>query len=84
MFLFQISQKLIYMDDSENNLKLFGKNLEKIKKTKKMSYRRIAANCDLEHSDIKRYVDGKINPTLLSLLDLAKGLGIHPKELLDF
>jgi len=84
MFLFQISQKLIYMNNSENNLKRFGDNLARIKKAKKMSYRKIAASCDLEHSDIKRYVDGKINPTLLSLLDLAKGLGIHPKELLDY
>jgi transcriptional regulator with XRE-family HTH domain len=72
------------MGDSENILKRFGKNLEKIKKAKKMSYRKIAANCDLEHSDIKRYVDGKTNPTLLSIIDLAKGLNIHPRELLEF
>lgn len=70
--------------DSEEKLKEFGSNLGKIKKAKKLSYRKIAANCNLEHSDIKRYVDGKINPTLLSILDLAKGLGIHPKDLLDY
>ncbi|MDQ0966859.1 transcriptional regulator with XRE-family HTH domain [Flavobacterium sp. W4I14] len=71
-------------DMSSDTLLLFGKNLEKIKKAKKLSYRKIAANCNIEHSDIKRYVDGKINPTLLSLLDLAKGLDVHPSELLNF
>jgi len=68
----------------DNYLKQFGKNLERIKREKKLSYRKIAANCNIEHSDIKRYVDGEINLTLLSLVDLAKGLDIHPKELLDF
>lgn len=62
----------------------FGKNLERIKKEKNLSYRQIAQNCDLEHSDIKRYADGKINPTVLSLRSLANGLNISPKDLLDF
>lgn len=70
--------------EEENYLKKFGNNLERIKKEKKLAYRKISANCNLEHSDIKRYVDGKVNLTLLSLVELAKGLGVHPKELLDF
>jgi len=64
-------------------LKKFGEKLETLKKASGLSYRKIAANCNVEHSDIKRYVDGKINPTLLTIIDLAKGLGIDPKELLD-
>ncbi len=49
-----------------------------------MSYRQIAAKCDLEHSDIKRYVDGKINPTLLSLVQLSRALDISISELVSF
>ena len=64
-------------------LKKFGAKVEALKKEKGLSYRKIAANCNVEHSDIKRYVDGKINPTLLSIIDLAKGLGVDPKELLN-
>ncbi|RBQ06806.1 helix-turn-helix domain-containing protein [Pedobacter miscanthi] len=71
-------------DVAANTLKRFGETVGKIKKNKKLSYRKIAANCNIEHSDIKRYVDGKINPTLLSIIDLAKGLSVHPKDLLDF
>lgn len=72
------------IEEDKNYLKKFGENLERIKKEKNLSYRKIAANCNIEFADIKRYVDGKINPTLLSLADLAKGLDVHPKELLDF
>ncbi|RYF26395.1 MAG: XRE family transcriptional regulator [Flavobacteriales bacterium] len=72
------------MDKEEDYLKKFGDHLLEIKEAKNLSYRKIAANCNIEHSDIKRYVDGKINPTLLSLKELAKGLGIEAKELLDF
>lgn len=84
-FFFELSEKLLYMDEvAANTLRRFGENIAKIKKNKKLSYRKIAANCDIEHSDIKRYVDGKINPTLLSIVDLAKGLDINPKDLFDF
>jgi len=72
------------MAKEEDYLRKFGNHLLEIKKAKSLSYRKIAANCNIEHSDIKRYVDGQINPTLLSLIELAKGLGIEPKELLDF
>ena len=64
-------------------LKRFGARLEELKKASGLSYRKIAANCNVEHSDIKRYVDGKINPTLLTIIDLAKGLGVEPKELFE-
>jgi len=72
------------VEENKKILIAFGKNLEKIKKKKKLSYRKIAANCNIEHSDIKRYVDGQTNPTLLSLIDLAKGLNVTLMELLNF
>lgn len=70
--------------EDDDYLIRFGKHVEKIKLEKDLSYRKIAEKCNLEHSDIKRYVDGKINPTLLSLVELAKGLDVEPKDLLDF
>ncbi|CAM4208476.1 Helix-turn-helix domain-containing protein [Pedobacter westerhofensis] len=72
------------MDEKEERyLNKFGEKLLVLKKKSGLSYRKIAANCNVEHSDIKRYVDGKINPTLLTIIDLAKGLGVAPKDLLD-
>jgi len=70
-------------EKEDKYLQRFGEKLEALKKASGLSYRKIAANCNVEHSDIKRYVDGKINPTLLTIIDLAKGLGVEPKELLD-
>jgi transcriptional regulator with XRE-family HTH domain len=70
-------------ENGDQYLKKFGEKLEALKKASGLSYRKIAANCNVEHSDIKRYVDGKINPTLLTIIDLAKGLNVEPKELLN-
>lgn len=70
--------------EDDDYLLRFGKHLGEIKHEKGLSYRKIAEKCNKEHSDIKRYVDGKINPTLLSLVELAKALDVEPKDLLDF
>jgi hypothetical protein len=44
----------------------------------------MAMNCDIDHSDIKEYEMGIKNPKFLTMVDLAKGLGIDLKELYDF
>ena len=62
----------------------FGKQLEKLRKKKDLSYRKLAQNCNIDYSDISKIEKGKANITMLTLLELAKGLEIHPKKLLDF
>ncbi len=61
-----------------------GKQLEKLRKKKDLSYRKLAQNCNIDYSDISKIEKGKANITMLTLLELAKGLEIHPKKLLDF
>jgi transcriptional regulator with XRE-family HTH domain len=63
---------------------LFGKKLEEIRTAKKLSYRQLAQRCDLDHSDISKIEKGETNIQLSSVLQLAKGLNVHPKELFDF
>ena len=65
-------------------LNQLGKQLEKLRKKKNLSYRRLAQNCNIDYSDISKIEKGKANITMLTLLDLAKGLEVHPKKLLDF
>lgn len=65
-------------------LRKFGKHLEQLRVAKDLSYRKMAQNCALDHSDIKKYEQGETNITLLTLVELAKGLKVEPKELLDF
>jgi len=63
---------------------LFGKKLEEIRTAKKLSYRQLAQRCDLDHSDISKIEKGETNIQLSSVLQLAKGLNVPPKELFDF
>lgn len=63
---------------------LFGKQLEKQRTIKNLSYRQLAQRCDLDHSDISKMEKGERNIKLSSILQLSKGLNIHPKELFEF
>ncbi|MFC0513112.1 helix-turn-helix domain-containing protein [Mucilaginibacter angelicae] len=71
-------------ETSKDYLIKFGHHLQALRKSKNLSFRKLAAKCDLEHSDIKRYEKGEINMTFSSLFELAKGLEIPLKELMDF
>ena len=65
-------------------LKAFGLNLKKIRKQKHLSYRKVSQNCELDYSNISKIEKGEINITLTTINELASGLEVHPKELLDF
>jgi transcriptional regulator with XRE-family HTH domain len=62
----------------------FGDNLKKIRDAKGLSLRALAANCDLDDSQISKIENGKTNIQLSTIFELAKGLGIEARELLDF
>lgn len=64
--------------------KLLGGRIFKIRSTKGLSLREVAQNCDLDFSDIGKYEKGEINFKIQTLYELARGLGVHPKELFDF
>ena len=65
-------------------LKRFGKRLSELRKKQKLSLRKLSALCEVDHSDLKKYEDGMVAPTVVTIVDLASGLNVHPKELLDF
>lgn len=65
-------------------LKKFGNHIQGLRKQRKLSLRKMAANCNIENSDISRIEKGKTNIQLLTLLELAKALNLEPRELLDF
>jgi transcriptional regulator with XRE-family HTH domain len=62
----------------------FGLHLKKLRKSKNLSLRRLAAKCNIEHADITRYEKGQINITMASLIELSEGLEIPLKDLMDF
>lgn len=62
----------------------FGKNLQKIREGKKLSLLDLSYNTSLDDSNISKIEHGKFNITLATIVELAKGLDVHPKKLLDF
>lgn len=63
-------------------LKLFAEHLAKLRKDKGLSIRALASRCDVDYGKISKIENNKANLTLTTLLELAEGLEVHPKELL--
>lgn len=64
--------------------KKFGDKLQKFRSAKGLSLRALAANCDIDDSKISKIENGRFNIKLSTIVELAKGLGVEPKDLLDF
>lgn len=62
----------------------FGKQIEKLRIEQNLSYRQLAQRCDIDFSNISKIEKGEINIQLSTVLQLAKGLNVLPKELFDF
>ncbi|RFZ91106.1 XRE family transcriptional regulator [Mucilaginibacter conchicola] len=62
----------------------FGENLRKIREEKDFSLRELSMKCEIDDSKISKIENGKFNIQLSTIIELAKGLGVSPKELLDF
>ncbi|HCN52207.1 MAG TPA: XRE family transcriptional regulator [Chryseobacterium sp.] len=62
----------------------FGKRIETLRNEKKLSLRQLSQNCDLDYSDISKIEKGLRNIQISTILELAKGLDVHPKQLFDF
>lgn len=63
---------------------MFGHNLKRLREGKSLSLRELSSKCDLDSSKISKIENGKTNLQLSSIFELAKGLEVEPKELLDF
>lgn len=62
----------------------FGKRLSRLRKDRKLSFRKLSDRCDIDYSDIKKYEKGQKNLRLTTIIELAIGLGVRPSELLNF
>ena len=62
----------------------FGEHLRKLRKQKKLGLRQLAANCNVDHAKISDIENAKEDFMFSTFIELAKGLNLHPKELLDF
>ena len=60
----------------------FGRNIRRLREKKDLSLRQLAANCDLDNSKIAKIENGRVNISLSTIRELARGLEIHPAQLL--
>lgn len=74
-----------YMKERDKKrLKKFAQHFKKLREEKGISQRELGTRCDVDHGKISKIESNKANVTLTTLLELADGLEISPKELLDF
>lgn len=64
-------------------LKKFAAQLIKLRKKKGLSQRELSSRCDVDYGKISKLENNKANLTLTTLIELAEGLEVHPKQLLD-
>jgi transcriptional regulator with XRE-family HTH domain len=75
---------------NEEYTQAFSENLKRLIKAKNLTIQQIASASpknkkdSFDRSNLRRIIKGKGNITLSKLFQLAKGMNVHPKELLDF
>ncbi|WP_352432872.1 helix-turn-helix transcriptional regulator [Mucilaginibacter sp. PAMB04168] len=72
------------MDHLQKLQEAFGNHLRKLREDRGLSLRDLATRSDLHYNKIGQIELGKTNLKLSSIIALAEGLEIEPKELLNF
>lgn len=73
------------MDTKHNKfLKDFGLLVKKQRELKKLTLEDLEFHTGIDSSDFNKIEQGKTNITFRTFLKVSLGLGIQPKELLDF
>ena len=62
----------------------FGREVARIREKSGITLRQLEAKTGIGFSTLSKIEHGKVNITLISLIDLADGLDVPPKKLLDF
>ena len=68
----------------KNAIILFANHFKKTRVSLDITQEQLSYKTDISLSQIARIETAKINPTLCTIIELAKGMDIHPKELLNF
>lgn len=72
------------MDDRKRQkaMKAFGKRLREVKKEKGFSTHGLADAADLDYSNLNNIENGKVEPSLYTIIAIADALGVRPADLL--
>jgi transcriptional regulator with XRE-family HTH domain len=64
-------------------LQEIGSYLKEVREHLKISQDELASRCDVTKGNLSMIENGKKDFTFTTFLEIAKGLGKHPKKLLD-
>lgn len=67
----------------EIRLQKFAAHFATLREKKGLSQRGLSSQCDVDYGKISKIENNKANLTVTTLIELAEGLGVHPKELLN-
>jgi transcriptional regulator with XRE-family HTH domain len=67
----------------KHKLEQIGQHIKFLREKLGLSQDQVAANCELNKDKISKIENGRKDFFFTSFLELAKGLGVHPKKLLD-
>lgn len=72
------------MNRNQTFLEKFGENVLKRRNELHLSYRQLAQKCDIDFSAISKIEKGQKSLEFQTIIELARGLEVHPKDLFDF
>jgi transcriptional regulator with XRE-family HTH domain len=67
----------------KQRLKQVGAHLREIRESLNLSLADVVRKCEVEKENLSNIENGKKDFTMTTFLELARGLGKHPKKLLD-
>ena len=70
--------------NKEQLKKKVGQRIVELRSQKGWSQSDLARACNKDRQALEKLENGKVNPTIYSLLEIAKALEVHLKELVDF
>lgn len=74
----------IYFVNKEELKKKIGQRIIELRSLKGWSQADLARACNKDRQAIEKIENGKVNPTVYSLLEVANALGVTLKELFNF
>jgi len=72
------------MNRNQTYLEKFGEKVLKRRNELKLSYRQLAQKCDIDFSAISKIEKGQKSLEFQTIIELARGLEVHPRDLFDF
>ncbi|MBI4930847.1 MAG: helix-turn-helix transcriptional regulator [Bacteroidetes bacterium] len=72
------------MQENDKFLKALGKNIDRIRKEKKISFQEMSYRCDIEKSNLVKIAKHGENITANTLYKISKGLDVPLKTIFDF